>query len=395
MTIEEFIAALLSAPDGPARRALMDGHEKFLQVETVFALKERADRLERDDARQALMIGRVAEEVAQHTSKKDEACALALWTQANAHDFLAELDTAVRCYERAAELFRAADKPLDAARTGIGQMLTLMKMGQFEKAQTLAESIRSVFVRQEDVLSLAKVDMNLGTLHTQQGQYALALDDFKRATQAFQSLGDPLYAAMDQINQANMLNELDEFLEAERLHELARPVFETGGLRTTAASVDLDLAILQYARGNYTKSFNTFERARAAFTSLSTQVNLAVTDLEESDLHLDLNLPETALRLAMQAEKAFAEIGMPFEMARARANHAVALARLGQGEEAAALLQQARDLFAAQGNETWLAHTDLQRAEVIGKSGQRAAAKTLASEAAKAYAHLGMKTKQA
>ena len=155
---------------------------------------------------------------------------------------------------------------------------------------------------------------------------------FKRAVEAFNSLGDPLYAAMNKINQANSMTMLDDFMGAEQLHEQARPVFEKAELRAVAGSVEHDLAYLKYARGNYAEAYRTFEHARDIFSGLSDQVNTAMTDLEESDLHLDLNLPEAALRLAEQAGQAFKEMGMPFEQARAQFNQAAALARMGQRE---------------------------------------------------------------
>ena len=393
MTRDEFIEALLSAPDTEARRFLLGESSEWIQTSTVYALKERADRLERDDARRALTIGQIAEEVADYL-EDDEARAIALWTQANAQDFLADLESAARSYGRSAQLFRAAGKPLEASRTSIGHIATLMKLGRFDQAQALAEAARLVFVEFEDLTSQAKIDMNLGNLHYRRGQYSLALEAYRRSSQAFQTLGNELYAAMNQINQANMLNELDDFLGADELYERARPVFEASGLRTAVASVDLNRAVLQSYRGNYSKAFHTFEQARAAFSSLSMQVNLAMTDLEESDLHLDLNLPERALQLAGQAEAALAEVHMPFESARARANQAVALARSDQLERAAALLEEARASFVSQGNETWIAHADLQRAEVVGRMGRGDQARQLATEAAHAYNRLGMKTKQ-
>ncbi len=394
MTRDEFIEALISAPDTEARRFLLGENSEWIQTSTVYALKECADRLERDDARQALHIGQIAGEVAEDLAN-EEARAVALWIQANAQDFLSDLETASRCYDQAAQLFQAADKPLEASRTSIGHIETLTKLGRFDQAQSLAEAARQVFVQFEDLTSQAKINMNLGNLYYQRGDYSSALEAFRQATQAFQALGDELYAAMSQINQANMLTVLDDFLGAERLHELARPVFDAAGLRTAVASVDLDLAIFHYYRGNYSRAFQIFEQARAIFSDLSMQVNLAMTDLEESDLHLDLNLPERALQLAERAEAALTEAHMPFESARARTNQAVALARSGQLERAASLLEEVRLSFASQENETWIAHTDLQRAEVMGRMGRGDLARELATEAAHAYARLGMKTKQA
>ena len=86
---------------------------------------------------------------------------------------------------------------------------------------------------------------------------------------------------------------------------------------------------------------------------------------------------------------------MIFELARSRANRAVALARLGQNDRATILLEEARGMFADQDNQAWAAHTDMQQAEVIGQDGQPGRARQLATRAARAYKKLGMKTKQA
>ena len=394
MTEDQYIEALLSAPDAQARSVLMDEQLEFLQLSTVYALKERANRSERDDPRQTLNIGLIAEEVAERLNS-DEARALAFWAQANGHNHLSELEPAVRCYERAAELFKNVGKYLEAARTSVGYMSVLNDMGQFTAAQVLAESARAVFVQQGDLHYQAVADMNLGILYERQGQYTQALEHHRHATEAFQSLGETLYVAMSQINQANMFMFLDVFLMAEQLHEQAMPVFEAAGLRSLLATVYHDLATLQYYRGNYAKAFQVFEHARDIFSSLSDLGNLAQTDLEESDIYLKLNLPEEALRLAKRAETAFIETGMTSAIGRAYVNHAVALARLGQADSVIALLEQARDIFLAQGDQTWVAHIDLQRAEILGHSNQREQARLLAFNASQAYKSLDMKTKQA
>jgi CHAT domain-containing protein/tetratricopeptide (TPR) repeat protein len=394
MVKEEFLETLVAATDAESWRTLIKDNPEVVHIDVVHALKERADQFEQDDARQALTLGLIAEEIADQLGM-DEARALACWIQANAHDFLAENEAAVRCYQRAAELFNAADKPLEASRTAIGQMFTLMQLGQFDRSQQLAESARKVFVQHGDVLSLAKIDMNLGSLYYQQGKYTEALEGYRGAAESFRSLGEPLYAAMNEINQATALTMLDDFLTAERLHEQARPIFEEADLRTAAASVEYDLALLQYARGDYAEAFRTFERARAAFAALELDVNLAMSDLGESNLYLDLNLPGEAQKLAAQAEESFAKMGMTHELARSKANHALALARLGQREKAAALLAEARELFASLENEAAMASADLQRAEVLGQDGRRDQAIELAASAVKVYEKLGLKTKQA
>jgi hypothetical protein len=138
--------ALLSAPDTKARRFLLEGNSELLSVELIYALKARADGLERDDARKALEIGRAAEEAAEFIPGK-EAKAVSLWTQANALDFLAELVQAADSFDRAAQLFTAAGKPLEASRTCIGHMETLTKLGRLDQAYELAQASKCLWAR--------------------------------------------------------------------------------------------------------------------------------------------------------------------------------------------------------------------------------------------------------
>jgi len=340
------------------------------------------------------MIGRIAEEIAESLDS-DEARGLALWAQANAHDFLSEHENAVQKYERAAQLFLVTGRPLLSARTRIGQVAALKYLGQFDMAQTLAEAARAVFVRQGDTLSQAKMDMNLGNLYARRGQHPQALECFRRALSAYQALGDLLHAAFAQVNEANVITLLDDFIGAERLYAETRPVFEAADLRATVAMVDHDIAFLQYARGDYAEAFRTLERARVAFESLAIPEKIAYMDLHESEVYLDLNLPEEALRLAERAERTFREIKMDFEVARAQVNGAVALARLGQCDRAWTLLTQARGLLVSEGNEVWATHADLQRAEVLSRVGRHDQVRSLAAQVAEAYRRLGLKTKQA
>ena len=87
MNKDDFAKALISASDTRARLFLLEGNSEILQVDIIYTLKELADQLERDDARQALEIGHIAEEVAEYINN-DEARAVALWTEQTRRIFL-------------------------------------------------------------------------------------------------------------------------------------------------------------------------------------------------------------------------------------------------------------------------------------------------------------------
>jgi len=394
MTDDELVAALLPLPDAQERQAWLAAHPEHFCLATVRALKARADWVERDDARQALRIAQVAEEIA-NALNDDEARGLAVWAQANAHELLAEYEQAVAKYDAAADLFAAADRPVEAARTRIGEVSALTYLGEFDVAQSRAEAARQVLVTAGDVRAVATIDMNLGNLHARRGQPQRALDYFQRALTGYQSLSDELHAAFAQVNLANVLTLIDDFVVAEKHYEQARAILEADDLRSTVAMVDHDVAFLLYARGQYAASLRRFESARTAFTALAIPAKIAYIDLNESDVYLDLNLPEDALRLAWHAEHTFRAVKLDFEVARAQLNQAAAVARLGEHGRALLLLREARELFTQHSNETWLAHTDLQQAEVLSRMGAHNRAHALCLYVAETYQQLGLKTKQA
>src|SRR5512140_442263 len=107
MSNEQFIDKHLHASDPLSRRVLLDTHFEFINIETIQRLKERADKMERDDAHLALGLSQAAGEIADRLVS-NEAHGLALWMEANAHDLLSELDPAARCYARAADHFKKA-----------------------------------------------------------------------------------------------------------------------------------------------------------------------------------------------------------------------------------------------------------------------------------------------
>ncbi|MFZ6029085.1 MAG: CHAT domain-containing protein [Chloroflexota bacterium] len=384
----------MSVPDGSERCAIIEAHAEYVNLETVYALKSRADLIERDDARQAFAIGQVAAEVAE-ASGNDAARAYAVWIKANAHNSLAGYDIAVQEYEQAAQLFVRAGMPHEAARVRIGHVDALMYLGQYDLARQLARSAREVFEAHGDTRSLATINLNLGNLHARLDQHDQALKYFQRALETYQALGDMLYVAIARVNLATSLRAMDDYLQAEKLYALARPVFDAADLQSMVAVVEHNLAHLQYARGNYTDALQVFENVRAIFQKLAIPMELAYVDLYESDIYIDLNIPEEALLLARRAEETFAEIGMNFELARARSNQAVALARLKREDLVTDLLYEARHLFAAEGNRVWTAHVDLQIAEVLARGGNPQEALVLARQAVETYQALGVKTKAA
>lgn len=391
---KEFVEDLLAASDFRARQVLFAQNPDLVNLDTICALKEHSDRVERDDARQALAVGQIASELAEECGD-DSGRAYAAWIRANAHESLADYDAAVGKYELAADLFSKVGKSLQAAQVQIGHVAALMYLGQYDLARNLAEAASTVFETHDDARSLATINLNLGNIHARLDQHHQALEYFQRAVQTYQMLGDKLYAAITEVNQATSLQVLDQYLQAERLYALAKPVFEDADLQAMAAMVEHNLACLRYFIGNYTDALQTFENVRVIFQELTVPMEIAYVDLYESDIYLALNIPDEALLLAKQAEEVFAEIGMNFELARAISNRAVALARLKREEQVADLLDNARSLFVEDGNRVWTAHVDLQMAEVLARAGKLREALSLARQAAEMYQNLGMKTKAA
>src|SRR5205823_2921643 len=160
------------------------------------------------------------------------------------------------------------------------------------------------------------------------------IETYSMARETFQMLGDKEGIARTSLNLANILSNVDQFEKADELYEQCRRLSDDAQLFELAAQAGYNRAYLQFLRGRYSESLNSFGRLRERFEISGSQRHGALCDLDEAEIYIQLGLSKDAAILAQRAVLEFAELGMPFEQGRAAANYGVALMQLRRFAEA-------------------------------------------------------------
>ena len=169
-------------------------------------------------------------------------------------------------------------------------------------------------------------------------------------------------------------------------YEQARQLCTQYGFNLLVAEADYNIAWLYYLRGDYLSAMEFYSRSRIHCREAGDAYHLALCDLDEAEMYLELNLTAEGGELARRAASAFAALGLPYEQAKALVSQALACGRARRPGEAAKLFAQARRLFAAGGNAVWLALIDLHEAVFARRRGNLTAALRLCRRAWKELA---------
>jgi tetratricopeptide (TPR) repeat protein len=300
-------------------------------------------------------------------SGSEHAMAIACRAMGHVHYAKAEYTEALRCYQEAVETFERLGRGTDSARTRTGALQTLIYLGRYDEAREWAEQARAVFEANGDHLRLARLDSNLGNLYYRQDRYKEALDLYQKAYEQFQVLGQPRDVAAALSNMAVCSISLHDFARGLETYEEARSWCEKHGMSVLVAEADYNIAYLHFLRGEYTTSIGLYEKAREYCRKAEDHYHLALCDLDQAELFLELNLWQEAGQLARQAEDGFARLGMGYERAKALTLMATAESYTGPARRAMRLYSEAQKGFQREKNAVAAAQIELQRALVLAE----------------------------
>src|SRR5207249_458589 len=151
---------------------------------------------------------------------------------------------------------------------------------------------------------------------------------------------------------------------------------------------------LLYLRGRYSESLQGFSRMREHFQDSGSLRHLALCDLDEIEIYVQLSLSKDAVTLAQRAADQFKKIGMFYEEAKAQAFHGVALMQMRRYGEALDMFRLSQQGYEREGNQYWVAALDLYRADVHLALGRYWEAQALAAQAKQRFENLGYPSRQ-
>ncbi len=302
---------------------------------------------------------------------------------------------AIQEYEKALRIFEQMGREVDYARTISGALQSLIYDGQYERAFKLGEQARKIFHAHKDRLRLSRLDSNIANIYYRLDRFQEAVELYEQAYREFLQCGETLDIAAVLRNLAVCYISLNDFPRAEETYRLARQHCQEHGFSLLVAEADYNVAYLHYLRGEYLRAIELYDQTRTLCEKLGDRYHKALCDLDESEIYLELNLTEGGTDLAQDAFKAFGELGMTYEAAKAATFSAIAISQQGHYRHSLKVFDQARELFVHEQNELWPALIDLYKALVLYEAGENDQAEDLASTALEYFAGSALPSKAA
>jgi DNA-binding winged helix-turn-helix (wHTH) protein/tetratricopeptide (TPR) repeat protein len=216
----------------------------------------------------------------------------------------------------------------------------------------------------------AQAQMGLGAVAVRRQEFGDAARSYAAAIETLGHAGatpDPVLLGDAYMGRGVANGAQDRFDDALGDLGRARVELERAGDRIGAASVDVNLGIIDGNRGRYAEAESAFDRAIATFTRFGVRDNLAAALLGKGGAQLALVDHAGALASSAQASDLAAHLENPILVERIAANRARALLAAGQLDAAGKLLQH----FPGDNED---AEPSLLRAELLLERGDAAAA---------------------
>jgi CHAT domain-containing protein/predicted negative regulator of RcsB-dependent stress response len=366
---DAMIERLLGAEDAPARVKLVTQFPAIAWDEVIQTLTERVWQEVRIDTHRADRLADVAVDVAQ-TLGRPNLLARSFRAKANAMYALDQHTEAVNCHEQSIALFEQTGEEAELARTLSGSIQSLLLLGRYDQAVAAGERAGSIFRKQGNTRRLARLEINIGNIYHRQDRFAEALEFYERAYQQMLAHDDAegLAAVLSNLSLCHI--SLNDFPKALQFHQAARHHCAQKDMPILVAYADYNIAYLHFLRGEYGRAIQMLRDASASARKATDPYQLALCNLDLSEIYLELNLSAEAMELGRAAHQGFEELGFGYESAKALGFTAIAASRQGRAFEAVKLFAQAKEMFVRDRNQVWPSLIDLYKALVLFTEGR-------------------------
>jgi CHAT domain-containing protein len=283
--------------------------------------------------------------------------------------------------DRSEKIFKSLGKKHAAAKTQISKLYALALLGRYDEAVRCGLTAREVFLAENDIYSVGKIEHNIGNLFWRRDLYAEAEPFLTSAFEHFSAINDQRQMAMVENTQAFVKSLQNDFSTAEKIYERAIRRAEKNSLTVTQAEIEIGLSNLYLFQGRPDLALKFMERARCKYEELQMPVQTAVCELELADIYLELNLLQEAAKLFESSGEKFSAAKMQAELARCSMGFARTLLLSGETERAYHQIKQAEKLFRSEGNSIGVASARIFQAQLFFLEKSFTAAKNLAENA--------------
>jgi CHAT domain-containing protein len=377
---DAMIERLLALGDETHRRQFILQNPSVNWEEIVSSLTTQVLQEIRVETAKAESLANLAIEVAE-TTASNLGLAKALRAKANTLYALDQHAAAIELHNRAASVFEQAGEHAQVARTLSSSIQPLLLLGRYDEALAAGEHARTIFAREQDRLRLARLEINIGNIQHRQDRFSEALVCYERAYRELLNQDDAEGMAAVLSNLSLCYISLNDFRQALAFHQTARQHCEQKGMPILVAYADYNIAYLYFLRGEYGRAIGMLRDASVSATKAGDAYQLALCNLDLSEIYLELNLVSEARELGQKAHEHFQQLGFGYEAAKALAFTAIATSRQGQAFEGIKLFGQARQMFVKDKNKVWPSLIDLYQALVLFNEGRLFEARGLCTAA--------------
>jgi len=380
----------LTEADEAAQLSLLKQYASLMDVELAWALKALYDQRESSDTAYAAKAAYAVSALAA-VADTTEIHALACWTRGMAAVDAGHMETAIAYINEAEAVFTMLNQPHAAASTQVSKLIALAILGRYDEAIECGLQTREVFLALGDLLTVGKIEQNLGGIHFRRDNYREAEEFYRTARERFATLNALQDLTKAENNLATVLTAQHKFRQAAPLYQLALTHAQHEGFAVTQAEIECNLGCLKLFQGRFDQALDYLERSRRRYAVLGMPHEAAVAEQELADAYLELNLAPEAAAIYARVIPIFAERGMRAEQARALAYAGRACLLLNQRDAARVHLNEARALYAVEGNVVGAALVTLTEADVYYAEGDFNAAHEAALRAEQAFRTAGAK----
>ena len=378
--VDAMIEQLLALDDVASCQKLVAEHPASEWNEVVRVLTDRVREKVHVDTHLAERLADIAIGVAEATNDQIS-IAKSLRAKANALYSLDQHSAAIELHQRAISLFEQSGDITELARTLSGTIQPLLLLGRYDEALAAGCRAREIFQQQGNTLRLARLDINLGNIYQRQDRFSDALTFYKRSYEELLKHNDAEGLAAVLSNLSLCYISLNDFPKALELHQMARRHCEQKNMPILVAYADYNIAYLYFLRGEYGRAIKMLRDASVSAKKVDDAYQLALCNLDLSEIYLELNLGAEAGELGRAAHEGFQQLGFGYEAAKALAFTAMAVSRAGQAFEAVNLFAKAKEMFVEDKNKVWPSLIDLYEALVLFNEGRLFEARRLCQTA--------------
>lgn len=375
-------------PQSQRRRSLFARHASLIDGKLAEVFQQICYEVWTNEPQKVSVIAGILCELADF-SGNPEILAYADWAGAIENLVGGRLEDCLSLLDRSESGFKSLGKAHAAATTQISKLYALALLGRYDEAVACGLRAREVFIEENDLYSVGKIEHNIGNLYWRRDFYRESEPYLSSAHKHFEQIGDQRQLAMVENCQAFVRALQNDFREAETVYQRALKRAAANDLVVTEAEIEIGMSNLYLFQGRLDPALKFMERSRQKYDQLGMPHHSANCEMEIADIYLELNLLPEAVAFYEKTEAKFAALGMQAELARSLLNHAKALFALAESERASELLERAEKLFVAEGNAVSAALTRQAKAQFYFRRGDLSAAQAENESALQTFAGAG------